>query len=113
MKEVDTMRDIYEKEDLPPIRPALTPEAREQQLISLAQEEAEKQLRNGTASSQIIVHYLKLGSTREKIEQEIMAKQKEMIEAKTESLKSAMSSDEFYQDALEAMKRYSGTKDDD
>ena len=46
------------------IRPALTPEARENQMISLAVDLAEKQLMEGTASSQVITHYLKLGSTK-------------------------------------------------
>ena len=61
------------------IRPALTPEARENQLISLAVDLAEKQLQEGTASSQVITHYLKLGSTKERIEREILEKQKELI----------------------------------
>ena len=63
------------------MRPALSPEARENQLVSLAVDLAEKQLREGTASSQVITHYLKLGSTKEKIEKEILEKQKELIEA--------------------------------
>ena len=61
------------------MRPALTPEARENQLISLAVDLAEKQLREGTASSQVITHYLKLGSTKERIEKEILEKQKDLI----------------------------------
>lgn len=90
------------------MRPALTPEARENQLISLAVDLAEKQLREGTASSQVITHYLKLGSTKEKIEKEILEKQKELIEAKTKSYKSAEEQKELYASALEAMRRYSG-----
>jgi len=90
------------------IRPALTPEARENQLISLAVDLAEKQLRDGTASSQVITHYLKLGSTKEKIEKEILEKQKELIEAKTQSLQSAKRIEELYENALDAMRRYSG-----
>lgn len=90
------------------MRPALTPEARENQLISLAVDLAEKQLRDGTASSQIITHYLKLGSTKEKIEKEILEKQKELIEAKTQSLQSAKRIEELYENALDAMRRYSG-----
>lgn len=90
------------------MRPALTPEARENQLISLAVDLAEKQLRDGTASSQVITHYLKLGSTKEKIEKEILEKQKELIEAKTQSLQSAKRIEELYENALEAMRRYSG-----
>ena len=90
------------------MRPALTPEARENQLISLAVDLAEKQLREGTASSQVITHYLKLGSTKEKLEKEILEKQKELIEAKTQSLQSAKRIEELYENALEAMRRYSG-----
>lgn len=90
------------------IRPALTPEARENQMISLAVDLAEKQLMEGTASSQVITHYLKLGSTKERIEKEILEKQKELISAKTESLQSAKRIEELYTDAISAMRRYSG-----
>lgn len=90
------------------MRPAFTPEARENQLISLAVDLAEKQLVEGTASSQVITHYLKLGSTKEKIEREILEKQKELITAKTENLQSAKRIEELYKEALDAMKTYSG-----
>lgn len=95
------------------MRPALTPEARENQLISLASDLAEKQLREGTASSQVITHYLKLGSTKEKIEKEILEKQKELIEAKTQNLQSAKRIEELYANALDAMRNYSGSGDYD
>lgn len=88
--------------------PATTPEARENQLISLAVDLAEQQLIEGTASSQVITHYLKLGSTKEKIEKEILEKQKELITAKTETLQSAKRVEELYSNALKAMKNYSG-----
>ncbi len=94
-------------------RPALTPEARENQLISLAVDLAEKQLQEGTASSQVITHYLKLGSTKERIEKEILEKQKELITAKTEALQSAKRVEELYTNALNAMRRYSGNDDSD
>lgn len=90
------------------IRPALTPEARENQLIYLATNLAEQQLKDGTASSQVITHYLKLGSTKEKIEKEILEKQKELITAKTEALQSTKRIEELYANAISAMKRYSG-----
>lgn len=93
------------------IRPALSPEARENQLIALAVDLAEKQLIEGTASSQVITHYLKLGSTKEKIEKEILEKQKELIDAKTENLKSTKRVEELYADALNAMRVYSGKED--
>ena len=97
------------------IRPALTPEARENQLISLATDLAERQLADGTASSHVITHYLKLGSTKERIEKEILEKQKELIEAKTQSLQSAQRIEELYTNALNAMRNYSGQggSDDD
>lgn len=95
------------------MRPALTPEARENQMISLAVGLAEQQLRDGTASSQVITHYLKLGSTKEKIEKEILEKQKELITAKTESLQAAKKMEEIYAEALKAMSDYSGQSNDD
>lgn len=88
--------------------PAKTPEARENQLINLAVDLAERQLLEGTASSQVITHYLKLGSTKEKIEKDILEKQKELITAKTEAIKSAKKVEELYQNALDAMRSYSG-----
>ena len=89
-------------------RPALTAEARENQLIALATDLAEQQLRAGTASSQVITHYLKLASSKERLEKEILEKQKELITAKTESLQASRHSDELYQKAIAAMQRYSG-----
>lgn len=94
------------------IRPALTPEARENQMIALAVDLAEKQLMEGTASSQVITHYLKLGSTKERIEKEILEKQKELIAAKTENLKSAKRIEELYAEAINAMRRYGGHGDE-
>ena len=97
------------------LRPALNPEVRESQMISLAIDLAEKQLLEGTASSQVITHYLKLGSTKERIEKEILEKQKELIEAKTQNLQSAKRIEELYSNALNAMRSYSGqdVSDDD
>lgn len=89
-------------------RPATTPEARENQMISLAVDLAEKQLIEGTATSQVITHYLKLGSTKERLEKDILKQQKSLLEAKTEALKSAKRVEELYADALEAMRHYSG-----
>ena len=94
-------------------RPALSPEARENQLISRAVDLAETQLIEGTASSQVITHYLKLGSTKERIEKEILEKQKELISAKTEAMRSAKRVEELYTNALNAMRRYSGQSESD
>lgn len=101
------------KEPVKRMRPALTPEARENQMISLAVDLAEQQLREGTASSQVITHYLKLGSTKERIEKEILEKQKELISAKTEALQSAKRIEELYTNALNAMRNYGGHGDSD
>ena len=95
------------------MRPATSPEARENQMISLAVDLAEKQLLDGTASSQVITHYLKLATTKEKLEREILAKQKELIEAKTENLQSAKRIEELYSEAINAMKHYSGQNNGD
>lgn len=93
------------------MRPALSPEARENQLVSLAVDLAEEQLRNGTASSQVITHYLKLGSSRERLEREKLEKENALLRAKTESLESAKRVEELYENALNAMRRYGGQGD--
>lgn len=95
------------------IRPALTPEARENQMISLAVDLAEKQLMEGTASSQVITHYLKLGSTKERLEKEKLEEENKLLKAKTEALQSAKRVEELYADAISAMKRYSGNGGED
>lgn len=95
------------------MRPALSPEARENQMISLAVDLAERQLREGTASSQVITHYLKLATTKEKTEREILELQKELIKAKTQSYQSAQEMKTLYAEALDAMRRYSGHGDSD
>lgn len=93
--------------------PALTPEARENQMIYLAMELAEQQLRDGTASSQVISHFLKLGSSKEKLEHEILSEQKKLITAKTEQLESSKKIEELYINAIEAMRRYGGHSEED
>lgn len=89
-------------------RPALTPEAREGQLVALAVDLAEEQLRNGTASSQVITHYLKLGSTRAELEREKLRKENELLKAKTEAIQAARDIKDMYENAISAMKLYSG-----
>lgn len=110
MKKVKTLNS---SESPRKMRPGLSPEVRENQLVSLAVDLAERQLMDGTASSQVITHYLKLGSTKEKIEKEILEKQKELIEAKTHSLQSAQRIEELYANALDAMRNYNGQDDSD
>lgn len=94
-------------------RPGLTPEARENQMISLAVDLAEKQLMEGTASSQVITHFLKLGSSKAELEREKLAMENELIKAKTEALQSQKRVEELYINALNAMKNYSGNGDPD
>ena len=93
--------------------PARTPEARENQLIALAVDLAERQLSEGKASSQVITHYLKLGSPAAKIEREILELQKEQIKAKTEALRSQKNVEELYKSAMVAFKSYSGQSQND
>lgn len=90
------------------IPPATTPEARENQLISLAVDLAEKQLSNGTASSQVITHFLKLGSSRDRIERENLKEKNKLLKAQTESIRSEKRVEELYEEALNAMRSYSG-----
>lgn len=95
------------------MRPALTPEARENQLISLATDLVEKRLREGTASSQETTHFLKLASTKARLEKQILEKQAELITAKTESINSQKNMEEVYKRAIDAMRNYSGQGDPD
>jgi hypothetical protein len=88
--------------------PAKTPEAREQQLIAAAVDLAEKQMLEGTASAQVITHYLKLGSSREKLEQERLANENHLALAKIEQLGSQKEIERLYGEALAAMSAYSG-----
>ena len=95
------------------MRPALTPEARENQLISLAVDLAERQLQEGTASSQVITHYLKLGSTKERLEKEKLIEENKLLRAKTENLQSMKRVEELYEEALKAMRDYAGQGEQD
>lgn len=88
--------------------PARTPEDRENQLISLAMDLAEKQLAEGTASSSVITHYLKLASTREQLEKEKLEKENRLLSAKTEAIESMKNAEELYANAIRAMGLYSG-----
>ena len=92
-------------------RPALTPEARENQLIAMAVDLAEKQLLEGTASSQVITHYLKIGSSRDRLEREKLQEENKLLRAKTEQIESMKNMEAKYIEAIEAMKRYSGNGD--
>ena len=94
------------------VRPALTPEARENQLIALAFDVAEEQLRNGTASSQVITEFLKRGSDKTRLENEKLKEENKLLRAKTENLQSQKKVEELYADAIEAMRTYAGYNND-
>lgn len=91
-----------------PMRPALTPEARENQLISLAVDLVEQRLRDGTASAQETTHFLKLASKKAKLEAERAEADLELTRAKTKALQDQADIKTLYANAIEAMKRYSG-----
>jgi hypothetical protein len=94
-------------------RKALSPESREQQMIGLAVDLAEEQLRDGTASSQVICHFLKLGTTRAQLEMEKLRRENEMLAAKTKSYESAEEMKVLYEGAIKAMRNYAGYGDPD
>ena len=86
--------------------PAITPEGREDQLIAYAIDLAEEQLRNGTASSQVITHYLKLGSMKERQERQKLSEEIKLLQAKTEAIKSEKERNELYSELLTAIRTY-------
>ena len=88
--------------------PAKTVEARENQVIAASMDLAEKQIRSGKVSSQVLTHFLKLGSTKERLEKEKLIKENELLRAKTESLQSARNIEALYKNALDAMRSYRG-----
>ena len=94
-------------------RPALTPEARENQMIALAENLAEQQLRDGTASSQVITHFLKMGTEQAELELEKMRQETELIKAKREAARTNEELKAMYKEALDAMRVYSGNGDPD
>jgi hypothetical protein len=94
--------------DEPRRKPATTPEARENEMISLATDLAERQIRDGTASSQVISHFLKLGSTRERLEQQRLEHENELTKVKIEQIESQKHIEELYADAIRAMRSYAG-----
>jgi hypothetical protein len=89
-------------------KPATTPEGRENEMVSKAIDLAEKQIKAGTASSQVITHFLKLGSTRERLEQQRLEHENELTRVKIEALESQKRVEELYMEALQAMRSYAG-----
>ena len=94
-------------------RPALTPEARENQLIAYAYDLVEERILNGTASAQELVHFLKLGSSKETLEKEKLEEENKLLRAKTKALESGDEKKQLYKDAINAMLRYAGVDRDE
>lgn len=94
-------------------RPALSPENKEQQMISLAYDLVEQRLLDGTASSQETTHFLKLGTRKYQEEIDLLRAQKEKAEAQVEAMKSAKRVEELYEDAIKAFRNYNGQDDDE
>lgn len=94
-------------------RKALSAEARENEMIALAVDLAEEQLRSGKASTQVIVHYLKLATKKEELEQNMLAKKVELVTAQTENIKSAARIEDLYKEAISAMQIYSGNGEEE
>lgn len=97
----------------PITRTPLTPEARENQMISLAMDLAEQQLRDGTASSQLITEFVKRGSTKARIEKELLEKQRDLAAAKADAIKAADRLEELMKEATKAMRRYQGMDEEE
>ena len=105
VKKTDTQKSVRK------IRPALSPEARENQLISLAVDLVEQRLLDGTASSQETTHFLKLGSSKNRLELEKLEEENKLLRAKTENLQSQKKTEEMFVEAINAFRRYSGQGD--
>lgn len=99
--------------DVPKSKPARTPEARENQLISLAYDLAEERLRNGTASSAEVVQLMKWGSKQTRLEQELTETKMELMKAKKEALEASTRMEELFEDAMRQFRRYNGVFEED
>lgn len=95
------------------IRPALTPEARENQMIALAMDLVEQRLLDGTASSQETTHFLKLGSSKAVLERDRLMEENKLLRAKTEALEYEKKSSIKYEEVLKALRNYNGQGDPD
>lgn len=93
--------------------PSINPEVHEKQMVSLAMEVAERQMREGTASSQVITHFLKIGSQKEKLERERLKEENNLLRAKVEALQSQANIEKLYSNAIAAMTEYSGKQSEE
>lgn len=104
---------LEEKTPVTPLRPSLNPDDREQQIANAAMNLAEQQILDGTASSQVITHFLKVASQRERMEIERLREENNLLKAKSEALKAAQDIKELYADAIKVFKGYQGIPDDE
>lgn len=106
-------RSIKQKVEAPTPRPFITPEGQQSYLVSLAFNLVEQRLRDGTASSQETTHFMEIGSEREILRREKLIEENKLLRAKTDALKSQKHVEELYEEALNAMRRYSGQGEPD
>lgn len=106
-------KTIKSSEEYISSKPAMSEEAQENRMIALAMDVAEKQLREGKASPSVVVHFLKMGSVKERMELEKLQKEKELLEAKVDALESSKRIEELYEEAIRSMRSYGGTASDE
>lgn len=106
------MKKAKTETDSKPLPPSRTPEGREKQLISLAMDAAEKQLRDGTASAQVITHFLKLATETTRLERIKLERENELLTAKTDAIKSDKEREQKYDEVVAALRKYSGQSDE-
>lgn len=106
------MKKATTETEYKPHPPAKTPEGREKQLISLAMDAAEKQLRDGTASAQVITHFLKLATETARLERVKLERETELLTAKTEAIKITDEERNKYDEVVKALRRYSGQSEE-
>ena len=104
----ETTKDVEVSEPKVERLPAKSAQAREDQLIAMAYNRVEERIRNNEATGPELVHFLKLGSTKGRLEKDILEKERELVTAKTEALRAQRQVEELYAQAIEAMKSYGG-----
>lgn len=87
---------------------AKTPEERESMLVSMSMDRIEQQIADGTVSSQVLTHFAKLGSSRERLEQERLRNENDVLRKKVETMEAAVDVKNLMEDALAAFRGYSG-----
>ena len=100
-------------EDVAPMRPTLSPEVRENQMISLAMDLVEKRLREGTASSAETTHFLKLATVKSELEKKKLEAENTLLHAKADAIQAAKDNALLYKEAIKAMREYGGVEDND